>query len=249
MADDPAEFIALVREVFREIKKFTIFIRNQRNTSAALVVLTFFLALFTSTQSVFTGLQIKPLRDSAAAAKSAAETAAREVEVSERPWIVIDNVRVPSNQTLIVGKSIVITTIGMDVKNIGHSPATNVTAHLILRLSGGPEGDIVKGICEGAIPPADGFGDIIFPDKIGPPASYPINLSKEDVGKFWDAPPTNRILAVAGCVDYRSPISREYYYTGFLYDIFVLPSYPTDTARIQPSNIVLQNSSLGFVVK
>jgi hypothetical protein len=81
------EFAASVREVFREIKKLIVFIRNGKNTNAALVILTFLLAIAAVTQAVIYGIQVRPLRLSAGAAQSAADTAASALRIDQRAWL------------------------------------------------------------------------------------------------------------------------------------------------------------------
>jgi hypothetical protein len=103
------------------------------------------------------------------------QTAREQLEMAERPWITVENIRIPSDEPLIVWKSTVMTVITFDVKNIGHSPATNVTAHVLLMPPGGAVGEIVKSLCESnPPPPPEGFGETIFPDRLAGSLSYPV---------------------------------------------------------------------------
>lgn len=186
-------------------------------------------------------------RQTASTANRSAITAARQLELSERPWISVENVRVPSG--LVIQKGAVLTIVAMDIKNIGHTPAIGVNAYLQLHPSGGQVEIIVKRLCEGNSSGPDGLGETIFPDKAGAPnISYPINLSKADLATFWSLPAEHHMLAVAGCVHYRSSISQTEYYTGFLYNLIVMPQPTEPTGAIPASSIQLQEA-IGLVVK
>ncbi len=74
-----------------------IFVRNKKNVSGLMVTFTFFLALFAFTQSFITGLQIGPLRNSADAAKKAADTAHDTMILGNRPWLGIDENKISLN--------------------------------------------------------------------------------------------------------------------------------------------------------
>jgi hypothetical protein len=108
------EFTASIRELFREIKKLVIFLRNKRNIGAATLVATLLLALFAFVQSLVTGLQIKPLR-------TTADTARKELELSQRPWVSLENFSIESPLTFDNNGAHV--TIGYEVRNTGRSPA------------------------------------------------------------------------------------------------------------------------------
>src|SRR5258706_11374193 len=84
------EFTANIREAFREIKNFILFVRQKQNASAVMAVFTFLLALFAFTQTLVTAFQIAPLRKSADAAKKSADTLAAQLEATERPWLKVD---------------------------------------------------------------------------------------------------------------------------------------------------------------
>jgi hypothetical protein len=108
------EFIAGIRELFREIKKFVIFFRNKRNIEVGTLIATLLLALFAFVQSFVTGLQIKPLRNTA-------DTARKELELSERPWVSLQDFSIESPLTFDSNGARV--TIGWVLKNTGRSPA------------------------------------------------------------------------------------------------------------------------------
>jgi hypothetical protein len=79
----PIEFVAGLRELFREIKKLIVFIRHRQNLNAALVVLTLTLAIATFTQAIIYGIQLGPLRRSADAAKNSADISKKYVRDGE----------------------------------------------------------------------------------------------------------------------------------------------------------------------
>jgi hypothetical protein len=117
------EFAAKVSHLFREITKFIIFFRDPKNNTASLVFLTSLLAIAAFVQATIYGFQLGPLRQSADAAKTAAHTASRELELSQRPWLSITDIAVV--KPLIFDANGVHVTIRYSHNNTGHSPAIN----------------------------------------------------------------------------------------------------------------------------
>lgn len=115
------EFTASIRELFREIKKFIVFIRHRHNANAVLIFLTFLLAIAAFTQAVIYGLQLRPLRENAEAAKVAADTARKELELSQRPSVSLTDIKVIS--PLVFDTNGAHTTISYAFINTGHSAA------------------------------------------------------------------------------------------------------------------------------
>jgi hypothetical protein len=118
---DPDEFIGRVRDLFREIKKFITFIGNRKNNNASLAFLTFLLAIAAFTQAVIYGVQLLPLSQSAGAANTAANTALKELELSQRPWVSMTDIAIIS--PLVFDSNGVRVTIRFSHNNTGHSPA------------------------------------------------------------------------------------------------------------------------------
>ena len=187
-------------------------------------------------------------RDMWTEVRKQSEIASRQLEQTQRPWIVIDEAKIADNDGLIIGQSAILTTVRIGVKNIGHSPATNFEIFPMLHCCGGLGSDTVKGSCEGNGNSLEGAGETIFQERQGLPIGYPVSLSKADVIAYWKLPPGQRTLSIVGCAIYRSPNSEGFYYTGFSYDLLVMAHLPPKTVRIPGNAIALQNI-FGFIVK
>lgn len=122
------EFIAALREAFREIKKFVVFVRNKRNVEVVTLILTSTLAFIAFVGAIIAFLELGPIRDSADAAKQAADVAHDTLVVSNRPWVgFAENPRfVEVSRATPFGKEgrIYVTyKITAPTKNFGNSPA------------------------------------------------------------------------------------------------------------------------------
>lgn len=176
--------------------------------------------------------------------------ARRATDVQARPWISVEDVSISGGEDLIVGEKVIMTTVAVAIKNIGHSPATHVAVRVQLSAFGsGSFEDVVRGVCQNAVGDTNtAFGQTIFQDKTGTPINYPIVLPPSETARYWKQ--GGGVFSVVGCAAYRSPLSREVYYTGFIYTILVLNrSYPTASARIPSKDILLQNALAGFITK
>jgi len=140
---------------------------------------------------VYTAYTIKMYcanKEAADAAKNAAETAARQLDMSERPWInpdigIADNVDV--EQTGITVK------IGVRLKNTGHSPATALRFQAeTIAVPVGPTGDAetikerdrVCGVAQKEISEGnDSKGETIFPDSEGITRYVTMVLAKDEM--------------------------------------------------------------------
>lgn len=135
-----------LREIFREIKKFVVFLRNKQNTNIILVVLTFALAIASFTQAVIYGLQLKPLKDSAKAATSASnaaeqssETARGAMLIDERAWLKVITGTPDTQKPEVANVSITMTidkplNVPLTIKNIGKTAAQRVLAYAIVEV-------------------------------------------------------------------------------------------------------------------
>jgi hypothetical protein len=202
----------------------------------------------TAKQLELLGKEVEASKDAAVAAKRAADTAAGELELSERPWISVESVRIPDDQSLIVGNKVIMTTVAVAIRNIGRSPATNVSVRVQLTMGGtGSFEDTVRGVCENAV--GDNrtpFGQTIFQDKAGTPIEYPITLPPNEVAAYWKQPAGS--FSVFGCAGYRSSFSRKSYYTAFIYAI-LLKKYPDSPIKIPGRDTFLQSALAGFITK
>jgi hypothetical protein len=164
------------------------------------------------------------------------ETAQKQLEVSERPWITADLVErgasdftfLPDGQASFRGMVI--------LKNVGHSPAIGVSLNTYRVII--PSGNAVftepvriqKEICEPLrkikANPKETVGiAILFPGQQTPPLGMSTSIPKEwiDGGAvtFKDGDPNRYIAPVlVGCVDYRFSFDPEVHHqTGIIYDM------------------------------
>ena len=160
----------------------------------------------------------------------------------------IESVSIPRDQALIIGKNLIMTTVAVAIKNVGHSPATNVVVRVQMSTEGtGSFEDIVRGECDNAVGDTNTpFGQKILQDKEGTPIDYPTKMSAKEVAQYWDQ--HGGAFSVIGCVAYRSGVSTETDYTGFIYTI-LLKEYPKVPARIPGDAIFLQDALGGFITK
>jgi hypothetical protein len=177
------------------------------------------------------------------------DEARKATEVQVRPWISVENVNVPTNESLIVEEKIIMTTVAVAIKNIGHSPATHVAVRVGLTMAGtGSFEDLVRHTCDEVVGDTNtSFGQTIFQDKSGNSIEHPIQLPRNEVARYWTRPPGG-VFSVFGCAAYRSPISNTPYYTGFIYDV-LLRQYPEHPATIPGKDVFLQNALAGFITK
>lgn len=122
------DFVLFVRQLLHEIRGFLSFIRHTGNYNAAIVFLTLLLAIASFTQALIYGLQIGPLRRSAEAAASAAQTAHNTLILSQRPWIKIKHhIKQPLTFN-VAGNNQQVATMALEdtIENIGNTVALNV---------------------------------------------------------------------------------------------------------------------------
>jgi hypothetical protein len=179
-------------------------------------------------------------------------TQQQQLEITQRPWIMIEKVWIPADQSLIIGKNLIMTSPSVLVKNVGHTPAENVNVRVWMQLAeNAPSEDEVNTACQNAIGDSNlGMGETIFPEREGSPVGYPTSLPKEDVKRYWETPDKHTIVfPIIGCVAYRSNIfPKETYYTGFLYQT-LLREYPSKPTSIPGKEVFLQNSLIGYLTR
>jgi hypothetical protein len=224
------EFLSNVRELFREIRKFVLFLRREKNVAVIMAVFTFFLALFAFIQAFLLGLQIRPLQNSADAAQKAAGTASRQLEMADRPWL---KEIVSSNAPFLIDNGSISWAIRVQVTNVGHSVATGAFVEgELIALHGadyvdGPANEMNR-FCDkiaktSPINPRM-WGISVFPtdtnDLLGPS----VIIFKPDVeSASVDGGATlgkSIFPILVGCIDYQYPTSETRHQTRFIYDVF-----------------------------
>jgi hypothetical protein len=159
----------------------------------------------------------------AGAANSAADTAAAQLEMTDRPWVTIDVVI--TGPLTYSDKEGVFMSFLFIPKNIGRSPAQNVLISPML-IPAFPFDDIRKeqnGICKNV--GESGFSTyVLFPNEPFS-ESFRIEESPESIVKRWGKQPQGWGLpdpmpvTLVGCVDYTYETSRVHHQTGFALDV------------------------------
>ena len=205
---------------------------------------------------VYTGATIKMYRankEAADAAKSAADTAARELELSERPWISADFSAV---SPLVIDSAGLRITIQTTITNVGHSPAVKAAESLKLYTSFLLTPDPWKmrdEVCHEAERDSNailshtntGLTQTWFPGNQPPRiATYPISRDEIIKGMVQPSqvphgmnPPPWYSVNIAYCASYYSSFSSKQYHTGYLLQIV--------RSKLLPPPRLFQNFSLG----
>lgn len=157
--------------------------------------------------------QAKATQKSADAAKSSAETASKQLELSERPLIRVSN---PSSGPWKAYKGGNLDAlIHIDVENIGSMPA-RIDAFFLDFPESGRDTATVHDMCtnHGATRHPNQHGVLFKGEQLFPPGTYqgiPKNISNEQVLYLPSL--------IVGCVRYKSLITGEAYYTGFIFNV------------------------------
>jgi hypothetical protein len=169
--------------------------------------------------------QVATSISAADAAKSSADTAVRELELSERPWVDAD-VRINGPFAFDVNGanlSVLIT-----IRNTGHSPAFNTTINpRLMILFGGPDPFQLRNeVCRDAIREVStsGFGISLFPNaNFQSPTK--VGFGKEEIEKAGQGFGANLRGAIVGprlivCIAYRPTFNNtSVYTTGYIFDV------------------------------
>jgi hypothetical protein len=205
-----------------------------------------------SAYTALTAYELIQLKISAGAAQSAADTAAKQLEMTDRPWVAID---VAITSPLTYNDQGAQMSFSFIPKNIGHSPAQNVLIipELIPVFMGDDVHEIQKKICDGAPQVNSAFPKyVLFP---GEPFSEPfgLSMSAESVIAHWGKLPPGMKqpdpipIALVGCVDYTYETSPRHHQTGFALDVDLknggLPL--RSLSPIAPSSLILRQHVIG----
>jgi hypothetical protein len=253
-------FIADVRELFREIKKFTIFFRNKGNSNGALVAATIMLVVVGFFQLLIIGLELSPIRKSA-------DSSARQLEMLDRPWLKEELTSASDFRSQKGGAMDLAVTIKVD--NVGHSVATDVSPDG--RLIAIKDADFIDGprrqvteLCKKMserwenVKTTDPsiWNNSIFPDDSHTFIPLDVFLWPKDIDSNsldGGAQLGKSIFPVfIGCIEYHFPTSSRPHHTGFVYFLTHtdIPSLPDPTraffsvsTTVPKDNIVLTKSA------
>jgi hypothetical protein len=184
--------------------------------------------------TIFTGLMYCSNKKAAEGAKSAADTAAKQLEMSERPWVVEDFA--VSGPLLFMPNGNATITIQSTIRNVGHSVAVDVQDYI----AGFPEEfgnftkveDEQKEMCDRMRDrpklSKTGSGAILFPGGEPYVADNTLTFSKESIMKARlprgkEFAPEILSFVIYGCVNYGFTFSKEHHQTGFAYKVIRPP--------------------------
>jgi hypothetical protein len=232
--------------------RFWRFIIDPRNTSAVAAIATLTICITTIFYTVFSALQWTATNKAANAAKSAADTAANQLELFDRPWVTIDaSIASP----LTYDGTAVRIAFSFTPKNIGQSPAQNVliVPELIPVFMGDDVRKEQQRICDGAGQINSMFPRyVLFPNEpfVEP---FALDLPTEAINSHWGKlPPGMKApdpipIGLVGCVDYTYENSPKHHQTGFAFDVIMndgrLPL--KSLTPLNPSSLILRQHAIG----
>jgi hypothetical protein len=203
----------------------------------------------------FTFIQAYQSVKSANAAKSAADVAAKQLEMAERPWIEAGDFQIVSPLAIEQNGEGARLTIRFTPHNIGHSPAVLVNPEVRLSPSyiGIPDPrQARRDACRAAITGSQiqhnkDFMETWFPGEL-PPRDFGLVLSRKDIedamqARFqWHPPaPADHIeLQIAVCIAYQSSFADTQYHTGYVLDLERMidnPPFVSDVFESKPAII------------
>ena len=174
---------------------------------------------------VYAGYTIKIYyanKEAADAATLATNTAVRQLELTERPWVFVKDARVVSPLTF--GANGAQVEFEIVLRNSGHSPAVEVFLYPQLYLLHGEEGTIppVERMCVNKVPKGESRpGLTVFPETDSAPQKITVGLSRKEMADASQHPPG--VSTIAGitpiiCVWYRPTFNPDArYYSGIQY--------------------------------
>lgn len=179
--------------------------------------------------------QLPELQKAADAAKSAANTAASQLELTERPWVSIKDAHVVS--PLVFNSSGAHVTFEFVLRNSGPSPAIDVSLspRLYLLPSHEDVAPAVERLCNNKIPQGQSLhGLTLFPG-IDTPQRMEVMLDKEEMANSAKQHGGVIVITPIVCIAYRPTFKAEaQYYSGIQY-----PLWPTIwPEKMQPGSSI-----------
>ena len=189
--------------------------------------------------AVFTYRILCATNKSANAAKESADTASRQLEMTDRPWLILQGIVIDNSGFTFSKDGRAHVSIHPIIKNIGHSVATHVTfdAKMIIpsqsdfaNIAVREQKELCKSFEDKPVGIHEKFSitigeTVLFPEEIEQSWSYGLDLEKSDIEKkqviVQIDGSSKGILAptIVGCIDYRYPSSIHHHQTGFVYDV------------------------------
>ena len=180
--------------------------------------------------------QLNQMTIATSATRSAAETAARELELSERPWL---SARFIITGPLVIDREGAHLPMQVVLNNFGRSPAVKgadeIKFYASFLLHPDPRNvrrdlcEEVKGVSAQPLNSRRQFLKTWFPGE-QPPTQYRLSISRGEINKaminipnslFPDYPTADRVfwIEIAYCVAYRSSFGAAEYHTGYSFDV------------------------------
>jgi len=197
-------------------------------------------------------------KESADAAKQAANIAARTLVASHRAWVKLNKISI-SGSLLFDDNGVLNTDIAFDITNIGQSPAIHIScnAWLVVLKNGGPYPfEEQQKRCDEIRKQPIGGGITLFPGERYPDKSgfgkfcIGVNLPPDEIEKALLTNPEHRYLSlsVVGCLDYTFATDPEkHHQTRFIFEVHKkgpIPISPMDK-RIEETDLSLFESGIG----
>jgi hypothetical protein len=216
-------------EALREVLSF---LCNPLNSNAITAIATVLIFISGVVYTGFSALQWQATRQSADAATSAATTAAKQLEMVDRPWVIVSFI---VNSPLVFGEDGMHLSLGVHLKNIGHSVATNIVIDDALFPSKDPLNEPLvrqRKLCEKTRKDTVGMNTgrlelTIFPDEEDGSLSAGATIDNATIAAnlldthLHPALKTKFISSVyfVGCVDYQYATSTIHHQTQFIYEV------------------------------
>lgn len=194
--EDPDQFVKYIG------RKWRVF-WTSLDPNRVIAGFTIVIALTGIAYTLFAGLQWSEMRNATTAATRAANTAARQLELTERPWVFVKGAKVVSPLTF--DKDGAHVTFEVVVRNSGLSPAVNVEIEPRLYLLSKSKNNSIDALCDAASYVGEALhGMMLPPDTDSQPKMITVGLGTQELA----ADPGYRhsgILAITPfiCVLYR----------------------------------------------
>lgn len=189
--------------------------------------------------------QLGQMTISTGAAKSAAETASKQLELLDRPWI---SVALIPESPLAFSSDQLQFNLRVHLKNVGHAVATNVVIDHVAFLTPDPFHVVLsrqKALCEKTAEDTTGMNNgrlemTLFPGSEDTSLFIGSNISMHEImSNLIDTHNPNfhdKVFGpvyLVGCVDYQYSASPTHHQTRFAYQIGrVLPNFPPDVPAL-----------------
>ena len=242
-------------------RSFFAYILNPQNSTAITAIATCVLVGVTVAYTIYSGLQWKATRESNEVAWSAAVTAAKQLEMSERPWLDVRDLKIVGPLT--IKEEGARLSLQFVPRNSGHSPAilVNPEVKLLPRYMLFPDPrQQRKDVCDATVassqlPHNRYFLETWLPGDL-PSRQFSILASKDDIEKAmqarfkWNPPaPQHFELIIVICVAYRAAFTITQYHTAYVLDVertVSSPPFINEVFQNEPTTIPPQQLRLVY---